>query len=195
MLKSGLTCKTSTIKAMIKLPDHLGGHKGRTHIDEGVLDMFWHNYKCRSMIDVGCGPGGQVHLAITKGWEANGVDGDYTIARRFDCEIFDFSMGVYNPSRRYDLGWCVEFLEHVDEQYVDNYMPALSASKYLVVTHALPGEEGHHHVNCQHSDYWIGLFDEYGLVYDDDLTKEIRSASTMERDFIRRRGLAFVNAR
>lgn len=174
------------------LPIHLGGHKGRTHTDSGVLDFFWNNHSCRSLIDVGCGPGGQVELAKSLGWTAHGIDGDYTLNRSFECEIIDFTKTQYEPQRTYDLAWCVEFLEHVEEQYIPNYMPALAGARFCVVTHALPGEQGHHHVNCQTNQYWIEKFAEYGLQYNSALTDKIRKASNMERDFIRRRGLAFV---
>lgn len=180
---------------MTKLAAHLGGHKGRTHTDLGLLDYFKSTYNCNSIIDVGCGPGGQVDLALEQGWEAVGVDGDFTVKRNFSCQIIDFSVAKYVPTKQYDLAWCVEFLEHVYEKYIPNYMPAVASAKYVVVTHALPGEPGHHHVNCQEQDYWIDVFKTYGLEWNEDLTNTIRERSTMERDFIRRRGLAFVNTR
>lgn len=174
------------------LEKHLGGHKGRTHTDPGVLDYFWNHHNCRSLIDIGCGPGGQVELALEKGWTAHGVDGDYTLERSFDCEIVDFTKQKLSTNRQHDLAWCVEFLEHVEEQYIENYIPGLYSAKFCVVTHALPGEPGHHHVNCQTNEYWIEKFAEYGMKYDAELTNAVRQASTMKRDFIRRRGLAFI---
>lgn len=176
------------------IPQHLGGHKGRTHVDPGVLEYFWNELGCRSMIDVGCGPGGQVRLAIESGWKAFGLDGDPSLKFDFPHAILDFTQDKFIPTETFDLAWCVEFLEHVEEPYVPNYMPALQSARYLVVTHALPGEPGHHHVNCQTNDYWKEKFAGYGLIYDEQLTQAIRSASTMERDFIRRRGLAFINS-
>lgn len=174
------------------LEKHLGGHKGRTHTDEGVLDYFWTEHNCRSLIDIGCGPGGQVELALEKGWHAHGVDGDYTVKRSFDCEIVDFTKQKLLIDHQFDLAWCVEFLEHVEEQYILNYISGLSSARFCVVTHALPGEPGHHHVNCQTNEYWIKRFAEYGLEYNQKLTDAVRNNSTMQRDFIRRRGLAFI---
>ena len=180
---------------MTKLSSHLGGHKGRTHTDSGILEYFNQEYKCNSLLDIGCGPGGQVELAKTLNWDAHGVDGDHTVKRSFACQIVDFKYAMYVPNRSYDLGWCVEFLEHVEEKYIPNYMPALKACNYTVVTHALPGEPGHHHVNCQEQEYWINIFSQYDLIYNEELTNIVKQKSTMERDFIRRRGLAFVNKR
>lgn len=174
--------------------EHLGGHKGRTHTDPGVLDYFHNELNCQTFIDVGCGPGGQVKLALDKGWEdAQGIDGDHSLSWPFDVDVVDFTKTKYKPKRTYDLAWCVEFLEHVEEQYIPNFMPALQAAQFCVVTHALPGEPGHHHVNCQTNEYWIEKFAEYGLKYDGVLTELVKEESTMVRDFIRRRGLVFVN--
>lgn len=178
---------------MTKLAAHLGGHKGRTHTDPGLLEYFNLEKQCNSLLDVGCGPGGQVELAKSLGWQADGVDGDHTVKRSFSCQIVDFKYGMYVADKLYDLGWCVEFLEHVEEKYIPNYMPALSACNFVVVTHALPGEPGHHHVNCQEQDYWVEVFAKYNLIYDAELTQIVKQKSTMERDFIRRRGLAFIN--
>jgi len=178
---------------MIEVPSHLGGHKGRTHTDDGLLDWCWNHLGACSVIDIGCGPGGQVHLAVEKGWEAHGVDGDNSIARRFDCEIFDFTTGIYTPHRVFDLAWCVEFLEHVEEKFIPNFMPAFQCARWAIITHALPGEVGHHHVNCQPSEYWIEQFSHYQFEYSAELTSQIRLQSSMKRDFVRRRGLFFVN--
>ena len=49
------------------LPAHLGGHDNETHLDNGVLDYMISKYKIESYVDVGCGPGGMVELAASKG--------------------------------------------------------------------------------------------------------------------------------
>ena len=93
----------------------------------------------------------------------------------------------------FDLAWSVEFLEHVEEQYIPNYMPIFQACKYAIVTHAVPGQDGHHHVNCQEKDYWVDKFREYDMIYQDELTVMARDSSTMKKPFIKRTGLVFQN--
>ena len=46
-----------------KQDKHLGGHAGITHTDQGVLKFFQENHNIKSILDVGCGPGGQVFEA------------------------------------------------------------------------------------------------------------------------------------
>mgnify|MGYP006273403511 CR=1 FL=1 len=177
----------------MNLPKHLGGHLNKTHTDEGTLDYFIKNFDIKSFLDIGCGPGGQVELAQNKGLRAIGIDGDYTLKRNIECIIHDFTQGPLNFNDQYDLGWSVEFVEHVEEQYMKNYIPLYQKCKFLVLTHALPGESGHHHVNCQTTNYWIKQLAEYGLIFDQDLTDKIRKISNMKKKFVQRRGLVFKN--
>ena len=57
------------------LEEHLGGHQGKTHTDEGTLNWAIHYLDVKSMLDIGCGPGGMVELANSMGVDAFGVDG------------------------------------------------------------------------------------------------------------------------
>jgi len=100
----------------------------------------------------------------------------------------------------YDIGWSVEFVEHVYEKYMDNYMPAFQKCKVVAITYAPPGTPGHHHVNLQKEDYWIGKFKEYGFTYNEELSLKLRDSSTMnlnrkshEKRFVQKRGMVFIN--
>ena len=176
-----------------ELPDHLGGQNGRSWTDDGSLNIMW-NLGCRKMLDVGCGFGCQVKLAESLGWESYGVDGDWTVLpKESNFHLNDYTKGSPTLTYEVDLILCVEFLEHVEEKYMDNYMSTFqdSKAKYLIVTHAVPGQAGHHHVNCQEEDYWLDAFKRYGFEYDETLTKQIREESTMKKPFVARTGLVF----
>lgn len=182
-----------------EVPEHLGGHLYKTHVDKGAFDFMNQRYTVRSFLDVGCGPGGMVNLALQERMNAIGVDGDPTLLK-FKTPMFlhDFTKGPtsYFTDRVYDLGWSVEFVEHVEEQYLDNFMQLFQDHcKIVVMTHALPGAPGVHHVNCQTEDYWIQKFAERGLVYSEADTKIIRSRSTMVKDFMRNTGKVFFNTK
>jgi hypothetical protein len=106
--------------------------------------------------------------------------------------------GICNELRNkhFDLAWCVEFLEHVEEKYMNNYMDIFTRCKYIVCTHAPPRKKGHHHVNCQTEDYWIKKFKEHGMSFDKKITENIKNASTMKKklkgpSFMNRTGLVF----
>jgi len=177
-----------------KLPFHLGGHKGRTHVDEGVLEYFKTQHGCQTLVDIGCGPGGQILAAQRLGYKTLGIDGDYTLTYTTEVLIHDYTSSSLKLANPYDLGWCVEFLEHVEEQFIPNYMETMKSCKWLVVTHALPGKPGHHHVNCQEHYYWIDNFAKFNFVFDQIVTDDVRKYSTMQRNFIRENALVFRNA-
>lgn len=183
---------------MTNLPEHLGGHLNKTHNDRGTLKFLADTYGIKSMLDIGCGPGGMVDLARCRGIDAYGVDGDFTLKYPDDLKPYiilkDLTEGpAALPLDEFDLGWSVEFLEHVEEEYQDNYMQAFKACKYVIATAAPPGYPGHHHVNCRDQEYWHGVFDKYGFDYDDEVTQRIRTKeSTMQKPFMQTTGMMFI---
>lgn len=179
-------------KHMETLPKHLGGHGSITHIDEGALDYIIKNYDINTMLDIGCGPGGMVKLAQDKGIEAIGIDGDYTIERDVFCILHDFTEGVRIHNRIYDLGWSVEFLEHIPEKFIPNVMPSFQACKRIFVTFS-NDPKPKSHFNPQEFPYWLKKFTEYGFTYDVVMSKMLREVSTMEREFVKKTGSFFIN--
>jgi|TARA_B110000977_G_scaffold196328_2_gene276467 hypothetical protein len=183
---------------MNTLPDHLGGHKNRTHLDHGVLEYMIKEYNINSMLDIGCGPGGMVQLAREMNLNAFGIDGDFTIDRKGNYfYIHDYSVNRSNVNQTVDFAWSCEFLEHVDEEYIPNYMPDFQKAKYVVMTFS--EKPGHHHVNLKPAEYWINVFDSYGFTHDKEVTSKIRNASTMnttgkftKKQFVKTNGLFFV---
>ena len=182
------------------LPEHLGGHHGTTQMDHGALDWAIQTLHPQSFLDIGCGTGRMVRLAADQGLTAMGIDGDGTVDRKgAQCRIHDFNTGPINMAYRYDLGYCVEFLEHVEEKFIPNFMPAFLSCKYVIVTYAPPGTPGPHHVNCQVEQYWIDTFTGYGFDYSWPQTHQLRVFSTMNIDrpilkrYIKNNGLFFEN--
>lgn len=178
---------------------HLGGHMGVTHTDLGLLEFFRQEWGARSFLDIGCGPGGMVTAAKKAGYEAVGVDGDrkaFQFNPEFqlgDAVVHDFVHPYRGPllTRNFDIGWSVEFLEHVDPEYVPNYMALFQRCRRVMCTAAPPGKPGHHHVNCQPVEYWIEMFGQYGLIFSPELTEVCRAKSTMPREFVRETGMLF----
>lgn len=172
---------------------HLGGHGFITHLDHGVLFYFKDHYFCKSLLDIGCGPGDMIKLARSIGYDAEGIDGDYSCTRDVDIILHDFVKGPYNHNKKYDLGYSCEFVEHVEEKYIPNFMESFKSCNHIIMTFAPPNTKGYHHVNCNTEKFWIDIFKEFNFSFDDNLTKIIREKSTMERNFIREYGLYFKN--
>ena len=176
------------------VPAHLGGHLNMTWQDTVVLDYLIERFGVKTMLDIGCGPGGMLDQAAARNIEAWGIDGDVTLTHP---RIYhhDFATGPTDVScyGRIDLVWSVEFLEHVYERFIGNYMAAFDAGKVAFITHALPGQGGHHHVNEKISSYWIGVFRRYGWRLDVGATVWVRSYGAVE--FTRNTGMVFTKDR
>lgn len=161
---------------MNEVASHLGGHGNKTWFDRGSLRWMVNNYNVQSMVDVGCGPGGQVAQAKALGIEAIGIDGDHTVNPDV---LIDFTEQTWDTDRQFDLAWSVEFLEHVAEEYMDNYMQIFKKCKYIICTASTwPGPL---HVNCKPKQWWIDKFAESGFTYSEHLYQEILKASTMDK--------------
>jgi SAM-dependent methyltransferase len=172
------------------LPGHLGGHFGQTNVDGVTLAYLAERYGVQTMLDVGCGPGGQLDAARELGIEAWGVDGDPHMARR-DVTIHDYTTGPL-PAEGYDLVWCMEFVEHVAAEYTPNYLATFAGGRVLFLTAAPPGFPGHHHVNCQPESYWIDLLAQHGWALDTEATAWVRQHGG--HVFSTRQGLVFVRS-
>lgn len=174
--------------------NHLGGHANITHLDQGVLEMA-KTMGLRTMLDIGCGPGGMLKLAGEMGFTCEGIDGmpGKNQIKEVKINIHDFTTGAFQHKQTYDLGYSCEFVEHVREEYLDNFMNSFKSCRFVFMTFAPPGTPGHHHVNCRNEQYWKDKFKENGFEYLQEETLNLRKSSTMKRDFVRKCGLVFRN--
>lgn len=149
----------------------------------------------QSVIDVGCGEGHAVKFFRDElGIRAHGIDG----LRQRDPDItqHDFSKGPLRmiPGGFYDLAWSCEFVEHVEERYIRHFLRVFRECRWVLLTHADPGQRGHHHVNCRPADYWVGVLAAAGFRYDEVSTLQARGVAALNRNkdnhFVRS-GLAF----
>jgi SAM-dependent methyltransferase len=178
---------------------HLGGYvvggDNATYYP-GLWDWLVDTWEVRSVIDVGCGEGHALSYFRDKGCKVLGIDG----IPQDDPDIitWDYTNGPGNIITgvlgMYDLAWSCEFVEHVEERYVPNFLATFACAKYVLMTHGQPGQPGWHHVNNQPSDYWRGAMAAIGYEYDEVLTAQSRGFASMNTDpynHFRRAGLAF----
>lgn len=192
---------------------HLGGYVS------GGDDATWYpalwswlirEQKIQSMLDVGCGEGHAMDFFWENGVGARGVDGvaqpDWRVYRH------DYAMGAWGSasdllrpkheggpyrwrgSPTFDLVWSCEFVEHVEEQFMSNFLETFKLGRLVLITHAEPGQQGYHHVNCQPREYWIGAMAAIGYRLDPVLTDNCRTLSAANRspwNHFLRSGLAF----
>lgn len=165
-----------------ELPEHLGGQESG-NVDPKLVKTLRDHFGVRSLVDIGCGDGAATSFYGSLGLDVVGIDGDWTRLPKGDDRFLchDFTSGPVEPPGHFDVAYSVEFLEHVEERYIPNFMPVFAACSYAVVTAALPGQEGHHHVNCQNPEYWHDVFAKWGLEYDDKTTQWLKNHSNLQK--------------
>lgn len=147
--------------------------------------------KIKSMMDVGCGQGHAVEYFKNHGIDAFGIDGLEDNIRKLEQKglrgnTVDLTKTAY--FKLVDLIWCCEVVEHIDEKYLDNLLTTLSSGKYIVMTHAVKGQGGFHHVNCQDWTYWKEKIEGKGYEL---LVKDSKYSRNFAHNYYKRTGLIF----
>jgi SAM-dependent methyltransferase len=180
----------------------LGGcGRGEVGDPRTFLPDLWRDvidrYGVKTVLDVGCGFGYSTNWFDNEGLDAHGLEGSEKIvetAMSASVDVHDFRTGKPGFLRdSYDLGWCSEFLEHVKKEYEPCYMAALVRCKYLLISAALPGFGGHHHVNERPSEHWIERFRDHGFEFLQDETNRLRQLAhdTCPGSYFQANGLFF----
>lgn len=118
----------------------------------------------KSVIDVGCATGDLVAEFLVQGVQAFGIEGSTACLQYLECSasrlfLFDLRYALPEQIPRYSLALCLEVAEHIEPQFAHQLVNNLCLlSDRVLMSAAPPGQDGHHHVNCQHPEYWEDLF-------------------------------------
>ena len=150
-------------------------------------------YNIRSVLDVGSGQGHAPRWFADQGLTAYAVEGlkenvDHAI---YPTDLFDLTEGAY--VKDVDMVNCIEVVEHIEERYLDNLLTTICAGRYLFMTHAVPGQKGYHHVNCQPTSYWEEHLAARGFRPSPEDTAEIQRLAANSKH-IRETGMLFIRA-
>ena len=144
-----------------------------------VVPILLDEFKCNSVVDVGCGIG--TWLKIFQECGINdflGVDGDY-VERDQLLISKDFYLAhdlntLLNIERRFDIAICLEVAEHLNKKSSEILIQNLvELSDIVIFTAAIPGQGGQNHLNEQFPSYWILIFEKFGYKLGIDLRSEI----------------------
>ena len=184
---------------MIKIihDGHLGGYVEGG--DDGTYapklwDALIADLDIKSMVDIGCGEGHSSKYFADKRIRVLAIDGSKKVlatAVYRPIIVHDYCESAYIPDRIYDLSWCCECLEHIDEKYIPNFMATFKKSKIAAITHALPGQGGYHHINEKDDVYWIEQFKKYGFKYNEEASIKYRAID--EDTYFSISGMIFIN--
>lgn len=175
---------------------HLGGNQPRIMKSSYVPNTWQYildNFDIKTVLDLGGGFGFATKWFLDRGVECTLMDGlEYNVANGVASEngfVHDLEDGPVQ-FKEVDLVICIEVVEHINEQYVDNLLQSLALGKYVLMTHAIPRQGGHHHVNCQPSKYWLDHMAKFGYKTIVDHQKKIREIAKKEAGtHVQRNGL------
>jgi SAM-dependent methyltransferase len=159
----------------------------------------------KSVVDIGCGHGHALEFFSRLVPLATGVEG-HDEAVKDSCQAsavikHDYAHAPLTFPQPVDLGWCCEFLEHLEECHLDNVFATLASCRTIFITHATPGQGGHHHVNEQLPGYWVLQFMRRGFQLDETMTASARLIAAADKhllglptdSYFMRTGLVFQN--
>lgn len=174
---------------MTENPGQYGMHPRKAHLGgyivggdpntyaPGVWLKLLQVYQPTSMVDIGCGEGMAANWFMGRGLEVHGVDGCNPETTRLPWQrrlVHDYTEGPLGFRGSWDLGWACEFVEHVDEAHMVNILDTFKRCRVLAMTHAVPGQVGHHHVNCQPQEYWLEKLLSVGMVCNMPMSLNLR---------------------
>lgn len=136
---------------------HLGGNvkEGDPYtFCPGAWSYVIERFGVQSVMDLGSGIGNAASFFFKKNLPTIAVDG---LPQNIQMALFptichDLTNGPVRT--KVDLVHCQEVVEHIEEKYLDNLLDSLACGRVIMMTHALPGQGGHHHVNEKPVEYW-----------------------------------------
>lgn len=188
----------------------LGGTSDAGDPDGWFAEMWLYlvrEFSLKSALDVGCGVGFAQKFFHDCGLDTLGVDGsqlvlDHHLLKDQPGRVLrhDLATGPLLTGRVFDIVWSCECGEHIPAEHSQHFVDTIAKNAGLLVAVCMApgGAGGHHHVNCQDPDYWVGRFAAAGLRHEAELTEYCRSLcdesnGRCQRNYFRRSGLIFTN--
>jgi len=177
---------------------HLGGNIKAgdpfTYFPSG-WDYVIQRFAIDSILDLGSGCGYASDYFWRKGRKVLAVEGFVNNVSNsvYPAIVHDLTKGPVITT--VDLVYCHEVVEHIEEKFLDNLLTSLLAGKIIIMTHALPGQGGYHHVNEQPSEYWIAHLQARGCNFMAEDSERIRLLAKQDgAKFMAKTGMLFANS-
>jgi SAM-dependent methyltransferase len=135
-----------------------------------------------SVVDFGCGIGQHLEIFHSEGKKVRGFDikpicKEKNLVPKEKIDIRDLTQ-EWATNEEYQLGICLEVLEHIPPEYEDQAVENISklVQETLLISAAPPGQGGTHHVNERPNNYWEEKFRNKGFILDKNLTNQIKES-------------------
>jgi hypothetical protein len=154
------------------------GHAFDAPLAANALEFFQRN-KASSIIDLGCGTGAYTKY-FRKGVKSTGVDGNPLTKATAgdDFLIRDLSKPFY---AKFDWVFSVEVGEHIPKEFESTFIRNLvgCCTTGIVISWAIPGQDGDGHTNCQPNEYIVERLKSYNFCLDNEASASLRASSSL----------------
>ena len=168
------------------LYDHFATDRHTLDAPRAVLALICAEWQPTSLLDVGCGLGTWVKVAMERGiHDVLGIDGvpiteDQRLIPSRCFSVVDFRQH-WDLKRRFDLLLCLEVAEHLEEERADAFIRCLTRhADRILFSAAAPGQVGQHHVNCRWPSYWQAIFNKNGFSCEDSIRWRVWNEQRVE---------------
>lgn len=157
----------------------IGGH---SWMDQKLCTNLGQLFAGKSVMDFGCGRGqyGKCFEALDAGISWTGYDGSEGIFESTGgyVQFMDLAMPQY-LGQQWDWVMSTEVGEHIPAKYEATVIGNIvrHAKEGVILSWAVPGQHGHHHVNPLENRVVIDLMGRHGFSFDKALTTHLRAAA------------------
>ena len=142
-----------------------------------------------SLLDIGAGEGHAALYFANKGCNVFAVDNDEQAIANAVYPVLNVDLTQTPVLLRTDMVYMAEFVEHLPEASLPKLADSLQKTKWVVMTYAIPGNDGVGHVNLQDIEYWIDWMRSVGFEIDSEKTNAVRAKA--KHVHFKNRGLVF----
>jgi hypothetical protein len=156
---------------------HLGGNSVECNPHTFCPDSWNYvikKYNIKSVMDVGSGYGHAAKWFADQGLKSVAIEGLRVNVENAIYPTTEVDLTKQSYTADVEMVNCVEVVEHVDEKYLNNLLDTMCCGKYIFMTHGLPRQRGHHHVNNQPTSYWIDHLAARGFKLQEQDSAEIK---------------------
>ncbi|HEC7514597.1 TPA: hypothetical protein R3975_004071 [Salmonella enterica subsp. enterica serovar Muenchen] len=176
---------------------HLGGNIAegdpRTYAPS-VWDYVIKRFAVKSVLDIGSGLGYAANYFYNAGLQTLAVEGfPFNVKHSlYPALLQDITQKPILC--KVDLVHCQEVVEHIEEAFLENLLSSLTCGRFILITHAFPGQGGHNHVNEQPVEYWINHLRRSSCELLEEDTRRIRHLAANDGAiYLAQSGLLFAN--
>lgn len=152
-------------------------HQHSNKLMEAILELW--PEKDHKYIDIGCGHNFYIQCLYLHGY-ANTMGFDRFCVESEVCTWVE-DMQELAAQVKYSIPHkarvlCLEVGEHIAPEESAQFLDIIASCGDVLMSWAVPGQEGHGHVNCQPNEVIIAEMEARGKVFDPEITQRLRDA-------------------